>query len=101
MPQLDAILAKLRALLPELRASHGVTSLAVFGSVARGDAGPQSDVDVLIEFDPGARVTLFTLARIKTRLDDALGCNVDLVENHERLRPAFREHIQRDLVRVA
>jgi uncharacterized protein len=101
MPRLEAILPKLRELLPELRASHGVSSLAVFGSVARGNAGAGSDVDVLVEFDPDAKVTLFTLARIKSRLDDALGCDVDLVENHARLGPSFREHIQRDLVRVA
>ncbi len=95
------ILAALRTLLPDLQQSLGVRSLALFGSTARGDARPDSDIDILVAFDPQARVTLFTLARLQTILEAALSHPVDIVEDHPRLRPAFREHIQRDLVRVA
>ncbi|HZW09887.1 MAG TPA: nucleotidyltransferase family protein [Phycisphaerales bacterium] len=101
MPRLDDALATLRAALPDLRRDHGVRSLAIFGSVARGDAREDSDIDILVEFEPGARVSLFTLARLQTVLEDALGRPVDVVEDHPNLRPAFRARIERELVRVA
>ena len=49
----DQIIAKLRETAPALRA-EGVTKLAIFGSRSRGDASPDSDLDVLIEVDPAA-----------------------------------------------
>ena len=91
----------LTALLPRLRREFGVRSLAVFGSAARGEAGPRSDIDILVGFEAEACVTLITLARVQTLLAESLGRAVDLVEDHPRLRPAFRETIERDLVRVA
>lgn len=101
MPPLEDILARLRAVLPALSRECGVRSLAVFGSAARGDARESSDVDVLVGFDPGARVSLFTLAHVQTVLEDALGLAVDVVYDHPGLRPAFRARIERELVRVA
>ena len=97
----DEILATLRDALPDLRRRLAVRSFALFGSIARGEDRPDSDVDLLVEFEPGAQVSLFTLARLKTILEDALARSVDIVEDHPNLRPSFREHIQRDLVRVA
>lgn len=91
----------LREVLPRLRQDHAVRSVALFGSVARGEDRPDSDVDILLQFEPGARVSLFTLARIQTILEEALARPVDIVEDHPNLRPSFRAHIQRDLVRVA
>lgn len=101
MDRLDPLLNTLRDVLPRLRRDHAVRSVSLFGSVARGEDLPDSDVDVLLEFEPGARVSLFTLARIQTILEDALARPVDIVEDHPNLRPSFRAHIQRDLVRVA
>jgi predicted nucleotidyltransferase len=98
--RLDDAIATLRAALPDLRREHGVRSLAIFGSLAR-EARPDSDVDVLVTFEPTARVSLFTLARLQTILEDALGQPVDIVEDHPNLRPAFRTRIERELVRVA
>ncbi len=91
----------LRTALPTLRRDFSITTLALFGSAARGDVRPSSDIDILVTFDPSATVTLFTLARLQSRLEDLLGARVDLVEDHPRLRPAFRETIERDLLRVA
>lgn len=87
--------------MPRLRAEFGVHSLGVFGSAARGDSGVESDIDVLVRFDPEARVTLFTLARLQQTMEEALGARVDLIEDHPYLRPAFRQSIERDLRYVA
>lgn len=100
MPTGDPI-EQLRHALPGLRARFGVVSLGLFGSLARGDQGPESDADVLVGFAPDALVTLLTLARLKEELEAVLGRPVDLVEDHARLRAAFRAGIERDLVRVA
>ena len=57
-----------------------VTELALFGSVLRDDFGPDSDVDVLVRFDPEARRTLFDMARMQDELSRMLGRKVDLIE---------------------
>jgi uncharacterized protein len=56
-----------------------IKELSLFGSVLRDDFGPDSDVDVLVRFDPEARRTLFDLARMQDELQQILGRNVDLV----------------------
>jgi predicted nucleotidyltransferase len=50
----------------------------VFGSVARGEATPESDVDLMADFDKSKRVTLLTVGRLESRLTDLLGVKVDL-----------------------
>ena len=57
-----------------------VTELALFGSVLRDDFGPESDVDVLVRFEPRARHTLLDMARMQADLDRILGREVDLIE---------------------
>jgi predicted nucleotidyltransferase len=84
----DEALRRLAAHREEIRA-FGVTSLALFGSVARDEAGPESDVDLLIEFDPAAHVGLFEFVRIQRRLGEILGVRVDLVDR-ESLLPELR-----------
>ena len=59
-------------------ANHGARNVRVFGSVARGEAGPESDVDLLVEMEAGR--SLLDLARLFNALEDLLGCKVDLVE---------------------
>ncbi len=84
---LDAALEILRVHGPELR-RLGVRSLALYGSVARGRARADSDVDVLVELEPG--VGLFGLQRLQRRLETLLGSSVDLSTLemlHRRLRP--------------
>jgi len=56
-----------------------IKELTLFGSVLRDDFRPDSDVDVLVHFDPEARHTLFDLARMQEELQHILGRNVDLV----------------------
>ena len=73
----ERILAILRKHAPVLQAA-GLVHLRVFGSVARGEASPQSDVDLLAEFDRSKRLTLVTIGRIESRLGDLLDAKVDL-----------------------
>jgi predicted nucleotidyltransferase len=76
----------------------GVRGLQLFGSVARGEAGPSSDVDLLIDFE--APVGLFHFVRVQQRLEEILGCRVDLVMR-ESLRPQLRDRIFAEAVRAA
>jgi hypothetical protein len=76
--QLEQAVSILEANKDLLKAFH-VRSLSVFGSVARGEAGPDSDIDLLVDFEPGARVGFFALARLQRCLSELLGTPVDLV----------------------
>lgn len=82
------ILDNLAAQQSELR-RRGVRSLAVFGSVARGEAGEQSDVDLLVEFEPESRIGLFAFVDLRDYLSRLLRRPVDLVTRealHKRMR---------------
>lgn len=74
---------------PELSAL-GVKSLKLFGSVVRGETGPESDIDILVEFS--RPIGLLAFIRIKQRLAELLGRPVDLV-TPEALKPPLREAI--------
>lgn len=71
---------------------YGVMSLALFGSVARDDATSDSDVDILVEFDPEARVGMFDFLEFREYLEGILGHRVDLVAKaavKQRLRDSI------------
>ena len=76
-------------------AAHGVRNLRVFGSVARGEDRPDSDVDLLADLPPG--LSLIGLGRVEADLEAILGSHVDLIPA-EDLKPGTRERIVRDLV---
>jgi len=76
---------------------RGVKSLAVLGSVARGEAAASSDIDVLVEFD--RPVGLFEFIRLKYYLEELTGCRVDLV-TPDAIRPAMRAGILSEAVYV-
>ena len=96
-PNTDAVRARLVALLPELRDRYRVRSLALFGSYARGEQTPESDLDLLVEFDevPG----FFAFSEMQYSLEDALGLRVDLF-TRPMLKPRLAPRIDRDLVAV-
>ncbi len=91
-------IAILRAHADEIRA-RGVTRLALFGSTARGEAGPQSDLDVVVDIEPDRKFSLLDLASLRVLLCDIVGRETDVVIR-EDLRPAFRDRIARDSVPV-
>ncbi|GAB4536505.1 MAG: nucleotidyltransferase [Anaerolineae bacterium] len=71
---------------------HGIRRLAFFGSVLRADFGPESDVDILVEFEPYVRIGLIGLARLENELSRILGCKVDLRTPGD-LSPYFRDEV--------
>ncbi len=71
---------------------HHIRRLALFGSVLREDFGPDSDVDVLVEFEPEARVGYFTLVTIQYELAEMIGHDVDLL-TPGALHPRFRHKV--------
>ena len=79
-------------------ARFDVRSLEIFGSVARDEAGPHSDVDFLVRF--GGRTTFDQYMGLKLLLEDVLDRRVDLV-TEKALRPELRPGIEREAVRVA
>ncbi len=79
------IIARLRENEATLR-ERGVAHAALFGSRARGDQGPESDADIMIEFDPTARITIFDYANLKEYISDLFDGRVDVV-NRDGLKP--------------
>ena len=97
IPRAERMLDTLCAHEAELRAA-GIRRLSLFGSVARGDAAADSDVDLAAELDPDAHIGLFQLHTLEQRLCDILGTSVDLVtEPHDG---RFTANMDRDRRRV-
>lgn len=96
----DEAIAILRTREVELRA-QGISDLYLFGSVARGDAGPASDIDVAFAVAPEMelRFSLLDQARIGRELGEALMTKVDFVELAV-LRPRIAERVERDLIKI-
>ena len=82
----------------EIRA-RGVTRLALFGSIVRNNARPDSDVDVVVDIEADRKFSLIDHASLQVLLCDIFGCETDVVIR-EDLRPRFREEIERDTLRV-
>jgi uncharacterized protein len=87
---IEEIIGSKRDEILRIAEKHGVTSIRVFGSVARGEAGPDSDVDFLIE--AGTKVPPWFPGGLIADLQDLLGRRVDVVEPHV-LRPYLKPHV--------
>jgi predicted nucleotidyltransferase len=94
----ERVLQVLRQHKGDLQA-RGVKRLALFGSMARGDLGPKSDVDLLIEVDPAEPFRLFAFLDLKADLAALLGRPVDLAFP-DAMRPRLREVVLRDALEV-
>jgi predicted nucleotidyltransferase len=93
---LDTVLDTLRTHQSELR-RLGVSHAAVFGSVARGEARADSDIDVLVELDRDRPLGIFEYARLKIYINEILNGAGDVV-NRRTLKPLLRDSILRDAV---
>jgi hypothetical protein len=93
----EEILEILKAHADQLR-QRGVKSLRLFGSVARGQASPESDVDLLVAFQASPSYSEFMKLRIL--LEDLLGAKVDLVTENG-LRDRVRPQVEEEAIRVA
>jgi predicted nucleotidyltransferase len=83
---------------PEIKERFGVRRLAVFGSVARNEAGVDSDVDVLVEFE--GSTTFRGYMGLKFYLEDLFQRPVDLV-TEAGLRPVFRPYVEEDAIEIS
>ena len=92
-----AELAGLRAQILAVAARHGAANVRVFGSVARGDADAASDVDFLVDFEPGR--SLLDLASLLVELEDLLGHRVDVV-TEPGLKARIRQRVLAEAVAV-
>jgi predicted nucleotidyltransferase len=96
---LETIIAKLREIAPAIKA-EGVTRLAVFGSRARGDARPDSDLDILLEHAPRASGRLFfDLFKVMHLIEDTVGLTTH-ISTPDELTPRIGERMADDLVEV-
>ena len=94
----DHVIAMLRGHEPELRAA-GAVRISVFGSAARGDGGPDSDIDLLAGFDESRQLSILDLVGIELRLAGLLGKPVDLVEEGT-LQPCVQRSVEAEAVRA-
>lgn len=94
----DEVIAILKAAMPDLRQRFGITSILLFGSVARGDAGPESDVDVVADFQGGATFTSYF--GLVHELERLLNSKVDIV-TAASVKPRLAHEIAREGIRVA
>ena len=92
---LDARLRAKRDEILRICRKYGARNVRVFGSVARGDADEQSDVDFLVELEPGR--TLFDLGGLQYDLEQLLECRVDVV-TERGLKPRIRERVLQETV---
>jgi len=94
----DDVIARLKQTEPALR-GIGVAGLYLFGSHARDDARPDSDIDVFIDPDPGKAFGFLPFMEAYETIQQAVGCNVDY-GTRKGLRPLLRPDIEREAVRV-
>ena len=85
----------IKATISEYFKTQPVLKAWLFGSFARGEETPDSDVDILVEFDHSTPIGLFAYARMWRELKDKLGREVDLVENGT-MRPLIEEEVNND-----
>lgn len=94
---LNRVLTTHRQAILQIAARHGASNVRVFGSVARGEAGDESDLDLLVTVERGR--SLLDLVRLQLELEDLLGVRVDVVEDLA-LHPLIRDAVLREAVAV-
>lgn len=92
---LDELIKTKREEILRTATKYGAYNVRVFGSVARGEADEKSDIDLLVDMEPGR--SLFDLGGLLTDLEDLLGCNVDVV-TEKGLRDRIRERVLKEAV---
>jgi hypothetical protein len=92
---LDQLLHEKRDDIQRIAARHGAYNLRVFGSVARGEAGPESDIDILI--DVGPTTSSWFPTGLMLDLEDLLGRRVEVI-TEKALNPELRDHVLREAI---
>ena len=94
----ETVVARLRSHADEIR-ERGIVSLSIFGSRARGEERPDSDLDILIAYDPQRRFALYDLVRAERLLEDLTGLDVH-VSTHDGLHPHQLDRVLKEAVSV-
>lgn len=81
----------------EFFSSYGVLEIGLFGSLARGEAKPDSDVDVVVKM---SSPDLFSMVHMKESLESDLHCSVDIVRFRERMNPYLKTRIEKEAIYV-
>jgi len=92
---IEQLVRSKRAAILRIAAAHGASALRVFGSAARGEAGPDSDLDLLVRMEPGR--SLLDHVALWQELEELLGCKVDVV-SEKALHRVIREQVLREAV---
>ena len=79
-----------------LQSEYGVKGMTLFGSTARGDQRPDSDIDILVDMPP----KIFLMSALKQYLENILNSSVDLVRRHAHLSPRFLTQVQKDAITI-
>lgn len=91
----EQLLKEKRQEILQVAAKHGARNVRVFGSVARGEADEQSDIDLVVEFDSGC--SLLDHAALWLELQELLGCKVDVVSDRG-IKPRIRDRVLKEAV---
>ena len=93
----DQVMDLLSQHLPEWRRLYGIQELALFGSLARNQASPDSDVDLCVSLDPP---NPFALVHFQQAVEQQLGRRVDVVTRWPGMNPALKKEIERDAISI-
>jgi predicted nucleotidyltransferase len=93
--RIDKVLKDKRDEVLRIAASYGARNVRILGSLARGEAGPDSDIDILVNLDSGR--SLLDIIALKQDLEDLLGCEVDVV-TEEAISPYIREQVLKETI---
>ena len=99
MKYVEEIKEKLEELKPSLEEKFKVKSIGIFGSYIRGEEKKESDLDILVEFEDSADLSLLDFIRLENHLSEELGVKVDLVEKGT-LKPRIGKHILEEVVSI-
>jgi len=94
---LDRIKGILKKHEKELKEKYGIKEIGIFGSYLRGEAKEESDLDILVEFKPDAKISLLEFVKLENYLSDLLEVKVDLVEK-SALKPRIGKQILSEVI---
>ncbi len=94
---LDSVLEILRKHKPEFEQKYGITEIGVFGSIARGEAREESDVDVVVKMK---KPDLFFMVHIKEELEGEYQTAVDIIQYRDKMNSFLKQRIDREAVYV-
>lgn len=90
---IQEILEKLREYFPEIKEQYQIQKIGIFGSYARGKENQDSDIDILVQFNPDVKFGLMTFCQLENQLSEKLGKKVDLVT-----KDGLKPHIERAIL---